>query len=354
MPVDIRPPLRLPSRKRSPLRTLGLRVLAALGLITFVALVAYLERDGYRDGDDLGALTLLDAFYYASVSVTTTGYGDITPVTEGARLTTTLLVTPARILFLILLVGTTVEVLAEGSREAIRRTTWRKRLRDHTIICGFGTKGRAAAATITARGVPMDKIVVVDTDADVIEEATRAGFAAVHGQSTRTAVLEEAGIRDASAVIVATKSDEASVLTTLTARELNKSANIVAAVREIENRHLIHESGADSAILSSGAAGRLLGLAQESPRLVEVLEDLMTVGQGMDIIKREVGPDDIGKHPAVAHDAPVVAVVRGDRTLRFDAPEAQELQPGDWLVCLSSQSAPADHERDPADRGPRT
>jgi len=43
----------------------------------------------------------------------TTGYGDVVPVSDGARLTTTLVFTPVRILFLILLVGTTVELLAD-------------------------------------------------------------------------------------------------------------------------------------------------------------------------------------------------------------------------------------------------
>jgi voltage-gated potassium channel len=337
MPVPIPPPLRLPNRPTSPAAVLARRLLIALGLITFVALVAYVGRDGYRDGDQVGGLTLLDCFYYASVSATTTGYGDITPVTEGARLATTLLITPARILFLILLVGTTVEVLAESSRQAYRRTLWRRRLRDHTIVCGFGTKGRNAVATLTARGVPHDKIVIVDADPEAIEEATRAGFAAVHGRSTRTAVLEEAGVREAAGVIVATNTDESSVLTTLTARELNKRATIVAAVREAENRHLIHESGADSAIVSSGAAGQLLGLATHSPALVEVLEDLMTVGSGMDITEREVGPQDAGKRPTDVHTAgPIIAVVRDGETLRFDDARIDTLRPGDKVVCLCS------------------
>jgi voltage-gated potassium channel len=345
MTVPIPPPLRLPDRPTSAAVVLGRRLLVALGLITFVALIAYLERDGYRDGDEVGGLTLLDCFYYASVSVTTTGYGDITPVTQSARLTTTLIVTPARVLFLILLVGTTVEVLAESSKAAYRRTLWRKRLRDHTIVCGYGTKGRNAVATLLARGVPKDRIVIVDTDATAIDEATRAGHAAVHGRSTQTAVLEEAGVRDAVAVIVATDTDESSVLTTLTARELNRDATIVAAVREAENRHLIHESGADSAIVSSGAAGRLLGLATDSPSLVEVLEDLMTVGSGIDIVEREVGADFAGRPLAEMHlSEPVVAVVRGGQTCRFDDPAVQTLQSGDRVVCLRSRG---DEHREP-------
>ena len=92
----------------------------------------------------------LDALYYATVSITTTGYGDITPVTTGTRLATTVIITPARILFLILLVGTTLEVLAEGSRQAVRQRSWRRRLHDYTIVCGYGTKGRSAIAVLRA------------------------------------------------------------------------------------------------------------------------------------------------------------------------------------------------------------
>ena len=48
------------------------RVLLALGLITFVAVLTYLGRDGYVDPED-DSVSLLDAFYYSTVSITTTG-----------------------------------------------------------------------------------------------------------------------------------------------------------------------------------------------------------------------------------------------------------------------------------------
>ena len=105
-----------------------------------------------------------------------------------------MLITPARILFLIILVGTTIEVLAERTRTAVRERIWRSGLKDHTIVIGFGTKGRAAVETLIARGDDRGKIVVIDSDADAIEEATRAGLAAIHGSAGRTAVLETAGI----------------------------------------------------------------------------------------------------------------------------------------------------------------
>ncbi len=334
-------PLRLPTGPPAPGRVLLQRLAIGVGLVVFVAMVAYVDRDAYRDaaGDEV---SLLDCFYYATVSITTTGYGDVIPVTDTSRLLTTLLVTPARIVFLILLVGTTVEVLAESSRHAVRLHFWRRRLRDHTIVCGFGTKGRTAIATLTARGTPADKIVVIDAREQAVEEATRAGFPAVQGDATRSAVLEEAGIRSASGVVVAADTDEACVLITLTAREHSPGATIVAAVREAENRHLLHQSGADSVITSSGAAGRLLGFATHSPRLVEVLEDLMSVGTGLDIVERAV-PDELAGRPVrdMGISAPVVAVVRGEDLLRFDDPRAATLERGDRVVCLCSNATPA-------------
>ena len=215
-------------------------------------------------------------------------------------------------------------------------------MRDHTIVCGYGTKGRNAITTMIARGAARDRIVVIDPREEAVDEATRAGFPAVHGNATRAEVLEEAGIRSAAGVVVAASTDEASTLITLTARELNPGATIVAAVREAENRHLLHQSGADSAIISSAAAGRLLGFATHSPRLVEVLEDLMSVGTGLDIVERAVGDEDAGK-PLSEFEvgAPVVAVVRGDDLLRFDDPRAATLERGDRIVCLCSNASPS-------------
>jgi len=330
----------LPGEDASPLRKIGSRVLIAVALIVFVAMLTYIGRDGYVDPED-DSISLLDAFYYSTVSITTTGYGDVRPVSDEARLVTTLLVTPARIIFLIILVGTTLEILAERTRTAYRLSRWRKSLKDHTIICGYGTKGRTAAGILVGQGTPAEQIVVIDQRADARTHATANGFAALAGSATEQEVLEEAGIKGAKSVVIAVDRDDAAVLVTLTAREHAPHAVIVVAVREEENVHLLRQSGADSVISSSAAAGRLLGMATETPGISAVLEDLLSIGQGLDIVQYDIDAESAGPPDAEGRGwGPIVAVVRAGELFHFDDERCSLLKPGDRVIALRSHERP--------------
>src|SRR5690242_8554757 len=155
--------LRMPDNPEGPLVALLKRVVVAFGALLAAALIVYFGRAGYVDNNGEGEISFNDALYYATVSLSTTGYGDIVPYTATARLLTTVVITPLRLLFLIVLVGTTVELLTERSRQSFRIQRWRSRVRDHTVVIGYGTKGRAAVETLLGDGAEPGDIVVVDT-----------------------------------------------------------------------------------------------------------------------------------------------------------------------------------------------
>lgn len=315
--------LRLPGGPLGPAQVLRRRGLAALGLIVTVAVMVLLDAEGYGDTAD-GTVGVVDAIYYATVAVTTTGYGDIAPVTPQARLLTALVVTPIRVAFLILVVGTTVEVLTDRWREAIRRRSWRQRMEDHHIICGYGTKGRAAAAALLGSGVPAERIVVVDHDEHVTALAQVDGFAAVVGDATRSAVLSQAAVDRACGVVVAMDRDDTSVLVTLTVRDLNPDVPIAASAKEEENIRLLTRSGADNVVTADEATGRLLGTALLHPAHVTLLEDLLSAGEGLELVEEDWEADGGGLTLGVVRDGVVVpltdASVRvheGDRVVRI-------------------------------------
>ncbi|GAB2500006.1 Voltage-gated potassium channel Kch [Corynebacterium atrinae] len=312
----------------SPWLLIGRRILYAFALLFLVAGIVYVDRGGYSE-----SLTFIDAFYYSAVSLSTTGYGDITPVTQSARLINIIIITPIRIAFVILLVGTTLSVLTENSRKTLQIQRWRRTVRNHTIVIGYGTKGRSAVSALLADGVPASQIVVIDTDKASLARAEHQGLVTVSGNGTKAEVLKIAGVTRARAVVVAPNSDDTAVLVTLSVREIAPSAMIVASVRESENQHLLEQSGADSVVISSETAGRLLGLATVTPTVVEMMEDLLSPDEGFSVAERPVGEDEVGANPRHLADI-VLGLVRSGELYRIDSPEAETVEPGDRLLYI--------------------
>ena len=284
-------------------------------------LLVYLDRGGYRDatGPDPG-ISLIDAIYYTTVTLSTTGYGDISPVTDTARLINALVITPARIAFLVLLIGTTIEVLASQGREMFRVARWRNRMDHHVVVIGYGTKGRSAVQTLLNNGLEREAIVVVDPSDVAMQDAHADGLAVVSGDATRRGVLRRAGVAEADQVIITTDRDDSNVLATLT-------------VREHENSPLMRQSGADSVITSSDAVGRLLGLSSVSPTLGTVMEDLLSYGDGLEVAERELLVSEVGRQPQSLPDQ-VISVVRDEKVYRYFDPVVSQLARGDRLIVV--------------------
>jgi len=324
--------VRIPESETSPTRAIGRRVLWALITLFVCSLVVFLDRHGYRDAKG-GTLTYLDSLYYSAVTLSTTGYGDITPISESARLINVVFITPLRVLFLIVLIGTTLEVLTERSRQAIKIQNWRNRVRNHTVVIGYGTKGRTATAAVIADGGRPGEIVVVDEDTAALEAAAADGLVTVRGDATKADVLRLAGVQHAAAIVIAANRDDTAVMVTLTARELNPRAKVVAAIRESENIHLMRQSGANSVVVSSETAGRLLGIATITPSVVEVVEDLLSPEEGYAIAEREVEPSETGGSPAHTKDL-VLGVVRDGTLYRVGDEHVEAIETGDRLLYV--------------------
>jgi voltage-gated potassium channel len=325
----------LPDQVRSPWWELGRRMLLALAILTGTVLIVYFDRHAYRDANDPPhfGVNLVDSIYYTTVTLSTTGYGDIAPVAPHARMINAFVITPLRIAFLVLLIGTTLEVLASQGRELFRIARWRKRMGAHVVVIGYGTKGRAAVDTIVNNGTTRESIVVVDPGAEALQEAHADGLAVVTGDATRRDVLRRAGVAEADQVIITTNRDDSNVLATLTTRQLNPDVWIVAACREHENVALMKQSGANSVITSSDAVGRLLGLSSLSPTLGQVMEDLLTYGEGLEVAERELIVSEVGKQPQQLPDQ-VISVVRDEKVYRYFDPVVTQLARGDRLIVV--------------------
>lgn len=209
-------------------------------------------------------------------------------------------------------------------------------MRNHTIVVGYGTKGRTAVSAMIGDDVAPADIVVVDDDPAALERAKSAGLVTVRGSATDSEVLRLASAQHAKSIIVAANRDDTAVLVTLTARELAPNANIIAAVREAENQHLLRQSGANTTVVTSETAGRLLGIATQTPSVVEMMEDLLTPDAGFAIAERPVEPKEEGGSPRHLADI-VLGVVRGGELLRVDDERVDALELTDRLLYIRSK-----------------
>lgn len=327
------PLVSLPSRQVSPGRQLAVRGLIALALVALIVVIVYADRGAYQDSYD-GSVSLIDAIYYATVTITTTGYGDITPVLPHARIINAIVITPLRIAFLILLVGTTLEVLATQGRRIFLDERWRKRMRNHAIVVGYGTTGRSAVQTLIDTKYAPEQVVIIDDHPNVVSEANREGFAAIAGDGTRREILGRAEVGKARDVIITLGRDAAAILVTLTVRQLNPGAHIVVSVRERDNASLLRQSGADAVITSSEAVGRVVGLSSISPNIGAVIEDLLTADQGLEIVERQVSGDEVGRRAIEIGPERVLGVVRNKTLRQYDDPTVATLEAGDRVVVV--------------------
>lgn len=347
-PVATLPPenFRFSRVKDNPLRAILQRFALATALVLFIALITWLGRDGYYDSRATGPMTFIDALYYATVSVTTTGYGDIVPDTQFSRLVNIFIVTPARILFIVLLVGTTLEVLAERSRFLYRLKNWQKKLDGHLVVCGYGVKGRSALDYLRHYDPEM-VVVAIDDRPEALEAANSVGVTGILGDAFDPEILKAAEVGRAKTVVVSLDSDDHTVLTILRVRELNKEATVVASCREQSNQDLLKSSGADEVIVSSSSAGRLLGMAAEAPDAAEVMNDLLTFGAGLDIDEWTVA--EAGSDPQRSQDETVVAILRGQQVLRPGEEGCTPTQVGDRVVFVTRKKDEGPEEPDPSD-----
>ena len=324
----------LPARTASPQVELLRRGLLALLLLGIVVALVWFDRDSYTDNWGDHKVTLIDAIYYATVTITTTGYGDITPVEPHARVLNAIVVTPLRIVFLVLLVGTTLEVLANQGRRMFKDGRWRKRMRNHVVVVGFGTKGKSAVETLEGNGINPAQVVIIDSRPYAISDANLRGYAAIEGDATRREILRRAEIIKAREVIITLDRDDSAILVMLTVRQLNPSAHVVVAVREDDNASLLRQSGANAVVTSSEAVGRLLGLSAVSPNLGIIIEDLLSSREGLEVGERQVTKAEVGKSPNDVVGDRVIAVVRNKTLRRFYDPTVAKLEPGDQVVVV--------------------
>jgi voltage-gated potassium channel len=311
---------------------IAVRVGFVLFLIGAAVAVHWFDRNGLQDSYD-GDVSFLDVIYFTMISITTTGYGDIAPVTERARLFDALIVTPIRVFVVLIFLGTAYNFVLKKTWDRWRMKLIQSNLHDHMVIAGFGTSGGEAVAELIARGTKPEEIVVVDTDDEALALAENMGCAVINGDATRDSVLMDVKISRARSLIVSAGRDDTSILIVLTARHLAYHLPISVSVKAADNELLARQAGATTVINPVSFAGLLLAGSCEGARISDYLSDLASATGRVKLIQRSVTEGEVGMAlNDVLDDGIGLRIYRGNDVYGFWEEETKSLEAGDIIV----------------------
>jgi len=278
-----------------------------LGFITLASATSIYLFEGDRSGASF--TTFFDALYWSIVTLSTVGYGDITPHTTEGRIVAMVLILGG-IAFITFTTSIFVSALTErlhGLREGRVRHEVEK-LKNHTVVCGYGRVGRVVVDRLAREALPF---VVVESDERKVEWVRKNGHLAVQGDAARDDILEQLGVRrHAETIICTTHDDVANVFITLSARHMNPGISIIARANASESIHKLELAGADHVVaplqLVGLVAAQYVGMPVAFEAVLAILRgarkvvvDAITALPGSFLDQARVGEIDFAAHRLV-------------------------------------------------------
>lgn len=325
----------------NPWRTIGFRLLLVTILLLCLTVILWLDREGLQDHAD-NHISFSDVVYFAMVTITTVGYGDIVPITPRARMIDAFVITPLRAFVWVMFFGTAYQLALKQFTEGYRMVKLKASLEHHTIVCGVGHTGLAAIKELLAKGTNPEQILAIDIRDERVRAAVELGIVAIRGDATHEAALQDAAVQKAKALIISTGRDDTNTLILLTVRQLHTDIRILVSAKESENVKLLKQAGANTIITPASFGGCMLAASVDSHHLAQYLQDLITAGGRIDLIEERVQAQDVGKTAGDLLPDVLLRVYRRGHIISLrDLQGDERLNEGDMVLLLRQ---PANHD----------
>ncbi len=198
----------------------------------------------------------VDAVYFTIITMSTVGYGDITPRTADARLFTVSLIVLGLAVFATSLPAIVAPLIDKRMMNLLQPRRRKMKRASHVIVVGDGPLAQDAARALAARGVQTTAILAQKpaADADQPEDF-------VVGDGSDTETLRKVHLAEARAVLALSDDDSYNAFVVLAAKELNPNVRTVAAVSDTRNTGRVARTRPDVLLTLPQLGGELLAMA---------------------------------------------------------------------------------------------
>lgn len=214
-----------------------------------------------------------------------------------------------------------VESLQEATTSTVRGFTTQR-----IILAGFGDSGRAAYDALSGS---ISRLTVLD-----IEQADQVDIV---GDARDPIVLEEAGIKDADALVLTVADDTTAIFTTLIARELNPDLQIIVRANEEDDVEKLYRAGADYVQSLATVSGRMLAST------VFEDEEVLAYEMQVNVVRLPAGGLEdstlAGEKVRTETGCTIVAVIRNSETITEFDPARFTFQADDEVIITGTDEA---------------
>jgi len=250
-------------------------LITLLSFFTLIASVMIYVFEG--NGTNPNISSFFDAVYWALITITTVGYGDIAPVTTEGRAVSMLIILTGigAISFLTsIIVSAFNEKLPEIRENEVMNFVAKKR--NLNLICGYGKIGQMVAKKLKEAG---EEFLIIETDSEKIEKAELDGFhfQILKADATKSETLLKLKLcQNIKSVICVTHDDIMNVFITINARSLCKDVEIIARCSDKSVAKKLKLAGANHLIMPEEIAGLLGAVYIGQPVAFEALQAILT------------------------------------------------------------------------------
>ena len=246
-------------------------LLLAVGFVTFIGGAVIYVFEAHTN-PKIG--TIFDAIYWSLITISTVGYGDITPVTEEGKVLTLFLIVVGIgfISFSTSIIASAfTEKLQELKADRVFRTI--KHMNDVYLICGYSNE-----AEILAERFKKDNLdfVIVDMDEERVQKASLNGYITLKGDITQKTFLQVFDFNKISKIFVLTNNDISNSFIVLSVKAYSKGAEIIALANDERNVNKIKRAGANYVVVPSKVTALLTAEYIGNPVTFEVIDAILT------------------------------------------------------------------------------
>lgn len=288
-----------------------IQALTAVFLLVFLSAVGvtFFEHKSNGQFQNLGS-----GLWWAMVTVCTVGYGDIVPQTVFGRVLATVVMLSGVVLLSVFTAAVSTTVITKRLKEGKGLT--KLRFKNHIALLGWNPAGLDIIRAIRDDMIRENRSLVLinqmnpDQSEAIINRYQDLQIKFVSGDYTDEAVLIRANIGAAHAAIILPdesnparpKSDERTILATLSVKAIESKVKVIAHILDPQNEPHMRRANADRVVVSDRYSGYLIGAHVISPGIPEMLDVLISGQSGVRLGRRKIAHHLLGKNFAVVSE----------------------------------------------------